>query len=239
MLRIYPSVAPTGGGDHPRAALRVLSGMSEGTVSKPRGPDKNSLHQVCADLLLDWVRNRAVPFQPMEGVTPSFVTSLSSTPAEFTFDSFFQPSAMEGWSWKRLAFHDYFDGLFYLYLPSRWGVVQEGAVAAAQDETGGTRQTIFLTPLADWAETLPRFLERREVVGFAFYPVYLPYLQWVIVTEGEGAHWMWGVYSAGDWILLIKADARDEAALREQLTSLVNSNPWHDWIETARRLAPA
>ena len=61
------------------------------------------------------------------------------------------------------------------------------------------------------------------------------YHQWVFVTEAAGAVPVCtGAYSAGDWMVVVQGEAEGPDALRQQLTALVNSNPWQGWITAAR-----
>jgi hypothetical protein len=198
-------------------------------------PVRNSAHSVCADLLRSWVGGRGAPEGGVEGASPALAAALSTSPADLTFDAFFHSAREPGWGWQQLTFPEFSEGPFLLYVPEGWQPVQHApGSGGVRDENGEVRQTIFLMPIEGWGRGLEGFLEKNEVVGFAFHPLFEHFLQWVLVTAGETTHWVWGAYSAGDWLVLIKADAPDPESLRQQLVSLVNTCPWYGWIDAAQ-----
>jgi hypothetical protein len=197
----------------------------------------SSIHALFQTLISDWLARGRAPTSAMEGIAPGLARFLNTTPEEFSFDSLFQGGGEAGWEWKAVRFPEMFDGPFMMRLPAAWSDIrQKGADASVRDAVAA-RQSLHLVSKERWRSSMSSFLEGGDITGFAFYPLHPPYyLQWLfVVGDGSsGPAWAWSAYSAGDSILLVKGDAVDGPELKVHLASLVNSNPWHGWIEAAR-----
>lgn len=159
-------------------------------------------------------------------------------PAEFTFDSLFQDNEVNGWTWRTFAFDELFEGDFFLYLPDSWADVRQRKNAANVLEGTTIRQSLLVLDKLNWSKSLNEFLEESNIIGFAYYPLYKPsYDQWIVCTQDEasGVDWIYGIYSAGDWVFIIKADAKDQQTFEKQLIAILNSNPWYGWLENAKQ----
>lgn len=197
----------------------------------------NQLQPLFEKLIFQWLTTEAAPEAPVEGVTPGLAAKLGGEPRAITFDAFLHPEAQPGWRWLGLAFDAVFDGQFYFYAPEAWVEGErQGQQIATLAEPPMARQKIILSPKPFWREHLQGVLAAATVTGFAYYPRHRPhYHQWVFVTEADGAAPVCtGAYSAGDWVVVVQGEAAGPDALRQQLTALVNSNPWHGWIAAAR-----
>lgn len=93
-----------------------------------------------------------------------------------------------------------------------------------------------------WQPRARSIREQNQVVAFAYYPLWRPhYHQWVFVTAGAAAEvTAYGVYSSDDWLVVVEGDMPDRAppSLDDQLTALINSNPWYGWIQAAKAQPP-
>lgn len=196
-----------------------------------------TIHNLVQTLLSQWLESDATPESPIEGVAPEFANSLAIRPEEFTFDSLFHNAEMPDWMWKAIEFNEVFDGQFFFYLPTAWSKTRQEKLNVIFGDTTATRQSILLTKKSFWQPHIINFLQEARVVAFAYYPLHTPhYHQWVFVTEDNdaGSMWTFGVYSSGDYLVIVKGDAPTISDLNHQLTSLINSNPWYGWIESAK-----
>lgn len=185
-----------------------------------------------------WQSNPSKLTEPLEGASITMAKRFGKQPAEFTFDSLFQDNEVSGWTWRTFAFDELFEGDFFLFLPEAWADVRQRKNAANVLEGAEIRQSLLVLDKLNWSKSLNEFLEDSNIIGFAYYPLYKPsYDQWVICTQEEasGVDWLYGIYSAGDWVFIIKADAKDQQMFELQLTSLLNSNPWYGWLENAKQ----
>ena len=199
----------------------------------------SQLHTLFQPLFGSWLQSGAAPAAAMEGVTPEFTGWLNDTrPDAFTFDALHHSTPSPGWAWQAIEFSDLFDGQFYFYLPADWSAMQRGPARAVLGAGPARRQSICLLPSADWQPQAGEVLANRRVTAFAYYPLWRPYYhQWVFVTAGEAAEvTVHGVYSAGDWLVVVAGTVPGGAPsdLKEQLSALVNSNPWYGWIQAAK-----
>ncbi|MBN2517567.1 MAG: hypothetical protein JXB14_01855 [Candidatus Altiarchaeota archaeon] len=201
--------------------------------------EKRSIHKIFSDWIIPWARNEKTPDIPFEGCIPEFTRVFGLTTEEFSYDSFIvQNQPQEGWTLGKIEFPEYFDGWFSFYLPKEWGKITREGSHAVVGTNERIYQSIFLMKTGSWAESMKDFLEKNEVISFAYYPLWRDkYQQWLFVThpEKDGAFWLWHVNGTRDYIILQKGDASDKPTLVMQLTSLLNSLPWWGWIEAGRK----
>jgi hypothetical protein len=196
----------------------------------------SSLHNLFHTLLAGWLETGTAPDAPVEGVTLAFAGMLGAQPSEFTFDAHLHRAQEPGWAWRAITFGDIFEGAFSFYLPQEWSdVAQEGAWAWLS-EGGVQQQAIVVVHESFWQPHVRGLVEQGEVLAFAYYPLLRPsYHQWVFALadeSGQGAT-TYAAFSAGEWIVAVQAAAASGPALARQLTSLVNTSPWHGWIQAA------
>lgn len=200
------------------------------------------VHQLFSELILEWCNPESAPQATIQAACPAFAERAGMSYDDFTFDAFFHSGDNEGWSWRALEFSEVFAGAFTIYLPDRWSDVRIHRTTANVLEGDKIRQSIFVLDKASWVETLPSFLTEFEVEAFVHYLLLSPgYDQWVFSTRDKNRDidWLYAVFSASDWLFVIKADAAERELLLTQLTSILNSNPWFGWIEQARKQAGA
>lgn len=191
---------------------------------------KPAVHGVLAQLVLHWSETDVSPASPMEGASPQMTRILGVEPIDFTFDAFRLPTETAGWRSHVLELPGSAGRNWRLHLPVDWCLKASGesTTANAIDAKGRVRQSIFLLPKERWREGVPEFLDRVTVEGFNFQGA--PGLEmWVFVTGGE-PRWVWGVFSGGKWVILIKGDAKTREELELQVISLINADPWQGWI---------
>lgn len=197
-----------------------------------------SLQNLFQALFLHWLQSETAPGDPIEGVTPEFAAWRGTQPDAFSFDSLIHRSQLPGWAWQTVEFSDIFDGQFFFYLPGCWSATQLAQASAAFDDAGTRQQSVTLLLRTSWQPQANAILEHDRVVAFAYYPLLRPhYHQWLFVTTSGGVEVKaYGVFSAGDWLIVVEGAVPDGAhpALDNQLAALVNSNPWYGWIEAAR-----
>ncbi|BCL39716.1 hypothetical protein [Nostoc sp. MS1] len=189
-------------------------------------------------IFLQWLESGITPESAIEGVAPEFANLLQVQAEQFTFDSLFHNDQMPDWAWNVIEFNEVFDGQFFFYLPITWSESRQQGLNVVFGDTKSIRQSIFLTKKSLWQPSISKFLQGVKVVAFAYYPLHKPnYDQWVFVTEDNetGTMWTFAVYSSGDYLVAVKADAPTTSELNQQLTSVINSNPWYGWIESATK----
>jgi len=197
----------------------------------------NSIHHLFKDLLTQWLESGVVPRSSMEGIAPEFAQRMAIQPEEPLFDSLLHMSEVLGWKCQPVEFNDMFDGPLFFYVPTTWSEIRQNGPAATFGDTATTQQSLFLIQKSQWQPRMSRFFEESSVVAFAYNLLYPPhYYQWIFVvgTEETTPMWTFAAYSAGDWLVVVKGNASSASTLKEQLTSLINSNPWYGWIEAAK-----
>ncbi len=202
--------------------------------------EQGCVHELFAKLINEWSVGDPSGESAIQSASPAFIERADSVSEEFTFDAYFHTGPVDGWSWKALEFSEAFQGAFTVYLPDKWADVRIHRTTANVLEGDKIRQSIFILDKASWVQTLPSFLEEFEVESFAHYCLLPPaFDQWIFTTRDKTREvdWLYAIYSAGDWLFVTKADANTPSLLFDQLTSILNSNPWFGWIQEAKKQA--
>jgi hypothetical protein len=197
----------------------------------------SSLHTLFESLLVSWLDTGAAPDAAVEGVTPEFAALLGTQPADFTFDDLAHAAPAPEWTWLSLEIPQYFDGPFAFYVPRAWAELSQESAWAWLHEGGEQRQSIVLLDELFWKPYARAIVERGRVLAFSYASLLRPsYHQWIFVLahDASGGAVAHAAYSAGEWFVSVEGAPASGAALRTQLTALVNSNPWYGWIDAAR-----
>ncbi|RUR72448.1 hypothetical protein DSM107007_57290 [Nostoc sp. PCC 7120 = FACHB-418] len=216
----------------------MLSRTSEEQNKFYKANMTTAINNLFHPIFSQWLESGLAPESAIEGVAPEFASLLQVQAEEFTFDSLFHNAQMPDWTWNAIEFNEVFDGQFFFYLPTIWAESRQQGLNVAFGDTTSIRQSILLTKKSLWQTGISEFLQGVRVIAFAYYPLHKPnYNQWVVVTKDNetGAMWTFAVYSSGDYLVAVKADAATTFELNQQLTSLINSNPWYGWIESAKK----
>ena len=191
-------------------------------------------------LISDFVEKGIFPDTNVEASLPSLAAKINTPSDKFSFDNFIHSSQTPSWSLKPLNLPTKdssrfgLDAPVFVYLPAQWQKIEclENA-CQIYDETGNTvKQTIYLIDKHKWKETLIQFFSQKQVCGFVYYLIQpRDFHQFICCIEEGNRLWICGFYTAGDKILVTKADATDTRSLDLQLTSLINSNPWYGYTQ--------
>lgn len=199
-----------------------------------------SLHTVFQSIFLAWLQSHTAPDAPIEGATPELTHLLGTEPKDFTFDAYQHLAEESDWRWQTIEFSDMFDGQFFFYVPTAWSAAPRSQVSATFEDAHATpQQTISLVSISAWYAQAQALIDQKRVLAFTYYPLLPPYYHhWVFVTaEGPTDVQAYGVFSAGDWLIVVEGQAPqgDAQTINYQLTALVNSNPWYGWLQAAKR----
>lgn len=198
-----------------------------------------SIDELFKKIFIPWALGETLHDQNrVEAISPILANVFSVKPKQFTFDKYFHTERVQGWEWNKIIFADIFEGFFSFYFPTQWKDINCEKSAATVSENNVIHQSIFLMEKKKWALRLKGFFEKNSIIGFAYEPLFLPgYIQWLFITQqpGTSESWIWGVFSSGEWVVIVKGDASDKEMLEIQITSILNSNPWYGWIEAAKK----
>ncbi len=206
---------------------------------------KTSLHTLYQPIFCQWLEDDLAPDAPIEGITPEFALRMLVQSDLFTFDELIQSEPEVGWEWVGVAFDQVFDGQFFFYIPSEWTRQEAMGTRVVLGEKERDRQLVYPILKSLWADQIQTVLDRDHVLGFAYYPLFRPhYHQWVMVigTEAEDTLTdpltVYAIFSSGDWVVVAEATAATATELRDQLVTVINSNPWYGWLEAAKAQQP-
>lgn len=197
------------------------------------------LNHTLKNYIESWVLDGRVPESSMEGIMPDFARVFRKKPSDVTLDIYRHNRRVDGWQFREMKFGGNFDRPFYFYLPDNWSniVVKDNLANILEDDV--IRQTVFLLTLEEWYEASKSIVQRTPIAAFSYHILYdLPYLRWLLITRdaARGEFGLFGVYSSGTHVILIKAPAKNKLELEKQLIALVNTSPWEDWIQSGVKL---
>lgn len=193
------------------------------------------LNHTLKNYIESWVLDGRVPESSMEGIMPDFARVFKKKPGDVTLDVYRHTKKVPGWHFKEMNFGGDFDHPFYFYVPENWShiVIKDSLANILEDDV--IRQTVFLLSLEEWYEVSKNIVQHTPIAAFSYHILYdLPFLRWLFITKDNNKNefGLFGVYSSGSHVILIKAPARDKIELENQLVSLVNTSPWEDWIQS-------
>lgn len=194
------------------------------------------LNRTLKEYIESWILEGRVPDTSMEGIMPDFARVFQKSPDEITFDTYRHNRNIQGWKYREMRFTDTQDKPFFFYVPENWSriVVQENLGNILEDDV--IRQTVFLLTLEEWYNTSSQLFREKPVMAFSYHIIYdLPFLRWTFIMKKPDREefTVFGVYSSGSRVILIKGPAHNKEELEQQLISLVNTSPWEDWIQNA------
>lgn len=197
------------------------------------------LNQTLKNYIESWVLDGRVPESSMEGIMPDFAKVFKKKPSEVTFDVYRHNKRTQGWHFKEMKFEGDFERPFYFYVPENWSrfVVKDTLGNILENDV--IRQTVFLLSLEEWYDASKNIFINTPITAFSYHIIYdLPFLCWLFISwdAKKNEFGLFGVYSSGNRVILIKAPARNKNELEDQLVSLVNTSPWEDWIQSGVKL---
>lgn len=201
----------------------------------------SSIHDLFQRLLTGWFASGTVPASPIEGATPEFTNILQVDEKGFSFDSFIGRANPAEWTWKFVEFRQVFDGQFAFYVPASWALARQTGNGVLFAHGTQPQQSILLAQKAAYRPQFVQLLGTSHVLAFAYYPLLRPHFhQWLVVSRNAvpGQVRATAIFPASDWLVVVEGTASGEGGLKDQLTALVNSNPWHGWIQAAKRQSP-
>jgi hypothetical protein len=180
------------------------------------------------------VETGSFPETTQEASLPSLGEKLGIGPEKFSFDNYIHSSQTAAWSLKPLSLPEEeqfnLDQPLFVYLPSTWTQLKKLDNACQIGDDNVQRQTVYVLSATDWKKSLIEFFSKYEVAGFVYYLIQPPkFHQFIACLEEDNELWLFGFYTAGDKVLVTKANANDSQSLELQLTSLINSNPWYGY----------
>lgn len=193
-----------------------------------------NLNKTVQDFVDSWIMEGLIPQSAMEGVTPDFAGYFEKIPDDMSFDAFRHQKIFSGWSFHPLKFQSFSGAQFYFYVPDAWSrlIAQENLGNILEEDT--LRQTIFILPIEEWYASFRKFLSNYKMLGFTYNVLYgNQFVRWLFILQDpqSGEFLLFGVYSSGQYVVMVKAMARDRSVLEQQIVSLINTSPWDGWIQ--------
>lgn len=195
----------------------------------------SAIRALAADLTHEWLRTGSIPNDAVEAFTPE-LRELLGGGLEISFDDFQHRHCLRpDWGFAQYAAPE-FAAPFELYLPTSWRVVatEEPGVATVVDENGDRRQVLQIARQEQYEDVLDGAIYAGDLLGFEVGLDHGQFIHWRFIAAAPEGYDVWSIFSAGDQALMMVGEAADLDALRAQITSSVNSIPWHHWIESGR-----
>ena len=192
----------------------------------------SAIRALAGDLTHEWLKAGSIPDDAVEAFTPE-LRELLGGGLEISFDDFqHRHYVRPDWGFAQYSPPE-FPAPFELYLPTSWRVVpsDEQGVATIVDEHGAGRQVLQVARKSQYEDAIDGAVYAGELLGFEVGRDYGQFIHWRFVAASSGAYDVWSIFSAGDQALVTVGEAADSDSLKVQLTSSVNSIPWHHWIE--------
>lgn len=203
-----------GAGDEARSAIRALAG----------------------DLTHQWLKSGTIPEDAVEAFTPE-LRELLGGGLGISFDDFQHRHYVRP-DWGLFQFEAAnFPAPFELYLHTSWLIMPTGedGVATVVDASGRRLQALQVAGPSAYEDVIDGALYSGDLLGFEVGGDYGQFVHWRFVSASQHGYDVWSIFSAGDAALVSLGEAADADELKIQLTSSMNSIPWHHWIDLAKR----
>lgn len=201
-------------------------------MSQPVADAQSVIRSLAGDLAHQWLETGEVPDDAVEGFTPELRTLLDAG-LELSFDDFqHRDYVRPDWGFFQFASPEW-PAPFELYLPTDWRIepTAQAGVANVVDRSGSRRQVLQVAGKPQYKAVVEVALYSGDLLAFEVGRDYGPFVHWHFVATTPAGYGVWSIFSAGDHALVSFGKASAVAGLRVQLTSRVNSIPWHHWIE--------
>jgi len=196
---------------------------------------ESAVRSLAGDLTDRWLRTGEIPDDAVEGTVPA-LRDLLDGGIELSFDDFqHKHHVRPDWGFAQFAPPD-FPSPFELYLPTSWRIepADEPGVATVVDGRGNRQQVLQIVGRAQYADAVDAAVYGGDLLGFEVGRDYGRFIRWRFVAARPDGYDVWSIFGAGDHALVSVGEAAGVDGLKVQLTSSVNSMPWHHWIEAAK-----
>ena len=202
----------------------------------PPTPDpadaQSAIRSLAGDLTRRWLQTDEIPDDAVEGTVPA-LRELLGAGLELSFDDFLHKHYVRpDWGFAQFLPPE-FPAPFEMYLPTSWRIEQAGepGVALVVDQADNRQQVLQVAGRPQYADAVDVALYGADLLGVEVGRDYGQFIHWRFVAARPDGYDVWSIFAAGDQALVSLGEAADVDGLKVQLTSSVNSIPWHHWIE--------
>ena len=193
---------------------------------------QSAIRALAGDLTHRWLTTGEIPDDAIEASAPA-LRELLGAGTELSFDDFqHRDYVRPGWALKHFHAED-FPAPFELYLPATWRIIptEEPGVGEIFDQEDRRRQVLQVAGKSVYGDAVDGAIYSGDLLGFEVGRDYGQFIRWRFVAGTPEGYDVWSIFSAGDAALVSLGEAADVDELKVQLTSSVNSIPWHYWIK--------